>query len=457
MSIKLIVWDFDNVLADLREVHYEALNQALLEIDSKYLISREEQISVFDGLSTKRKVKLLHESKGLPLELSDSINNRKQFLTIEMMERHLKHDQRLFDILQKLKNEGYLLYVASNAIRNTIETGLRILGIAKLFDFVLANEDVSQQKPHPQIYLKAIVQAGVTPDETLIVEDSKHGREAAMASGAHVCGVDNPADVTYEKVISRINSIKSKKIKWAGKDLNVLLPMAGLGSRFTNEGYKLPKPLIDVGGKPMIQRVVENLNIDANYIFLVQKAHYENYNLGVILPLMVPGCKIIQVDGLTEGAACTTLLAKEFINNEQHLLIANSDQLVDWDSCDFLHHTLSNQIDGSILTFRDNNPKWSYAKINNLGYVTELAEKQVISDIATVGIYFYNRGSEYVKYAEQMIKKDIRVNGEFYVAPVYNEYIADNKKIKTYDCQKMWGMGIPSDLQYLLENKDLDV
>lgn len=230
--------------------------------------------------------------------------------------------------------------------------------------------------------------------------------------------------------------------------------MAGAGSRFQQQGYKLPKPLIDVNGKPMIRWVVENLNMKANFVFVVQKAHYGQYNLGIILPLIAPGCKIVQTDGLTEGAACTTLLSKEYIDNSDHLLIANSDQFVEWDSCDFMYHMISADADGGILSFRDPslNPKWSFAKLNEQGNVVEVAEKKPISDIATVGIYYFKRGDEYVRLAEQMISKNIRVNNEFYICPIYNEYVQSNKVIKTKDCSKMWGLGTPEDLSFFLSN-----
>jgi HAD superfamily hydrolase (TIGR01509 family) len=450
--IKLIVFDFDGVIADCKELHYQSLNKALEEIDSSFTITRDEHISTFDGLSTKKKLHLLTQVKGLPANLVDEIYYQKQVYTMQMLQTHLHYDSRLVGILEKLKQEGYLIYMASNAIRQTIENGLSLLGVLPFFDFILSNEDVKNQKPHPEIYLKSMVEAGVKPCETVIVEDSKHGREAAVSSGAYVCGVDNPLDLTYEKIHRTIDAAKPARIKWPGRDLTVLIPMAGAGSRFKKEGYKLPKPLIDVNGKPMIQWVVENLNLDANYVFVVQKSLYEDHNLGSVLPLIAPGCKIVQTFGLTEGAACTTLLAKEYINNDDHLLIANSDQFVEWDSSDFLYHALSNELDGSILSFRDTNPKWSFAKVDDLGFVTEVAEKNPISDIATVGIYYFNRGSEYVKYAEQMIEKNIRVNNEFYVCPVYNEYIQDNKDIKTRDCKAMWGLGTPDDLQFFLKN-----
>ena len=236
--------------------------------------------------------------------------------------------------------------------------------------------------------------------------------------------------------------------------MNVLIPMAGAGSRFEKAGYTFPKPLIEVNGKPMIQVVVENLNIDAKHIFIVQKEHYEKYNLKYLLNLITENnCEIVQVDGMTEGAACTTLLAKELINNNEPLVMANSDQFVEWDSNEFMYSMTADNIDAGILTFNSTHPKWSFAKLNEDGFVSEVAEKKPISDIATVGVYYWNKGSDYVKYAEQMISKDVRVNNEFYVCPVFNEAIQDGKKVKVFPIEKMWGLGTPEDLDIFLKNE----
>jgi dTDP-glucose pyrophosphorylase len=246
--------------------------------------------------------------------------------------------------------------------------------------------------------------------------------------------------------------MKPNNIPWKDGKLNVLIPMAGAGSRFAQQGYTFPKPLIEVNGKPMIQVVVENLNIEANYIFLVQKEHYEKYNLKFLLNLIAPNCTIVQIDGITEGAACTTLLAKDLINNDSPLLTVNSDQFIEWNSNECMYAFSADDIDGGILTFRATHPKWSYAKLGDDGFVSEVAEKKVISDNATVGLYYWRNGSEYVKYAEQMIEKNIRVNNEFYVCPVFNEAIQDGKKVKIKPVPGMWGIGTPEDLDYFLKN-----
>ncbi len=457
--IKLIVFDLDGVLASLKEAHYTALNKALELIDSKYVISLNDHTSIYDGLSTKKKLEMLVSQKQFPENKILETFENKQIFTRDAINNLLSYDDKLNITLQSLKDEGYLLYVASNAIYDTIHSSLEKLNILHLFDKIFSNEDVKKQKPNPEIYLKCMIEAGVSPNETLIVEDSKHGRESASKSGAYVCGVDSPEDVTYYRISKSITSanLKNNFVKWEGQDVTVLIPMAGAGSRFRQQGYKLPKPLIDVNGKPMIQCVVENLNMKANFVFVVQKSHYDEYNLGIILPLIAPGCKIVQTDGLTDGAACTTLLAKEYIDNSDHLLIVNSDQFVEWDSCDFMYHMISNDVDGGILSFIDStlNAKWSFAKLNEDGDVVEVAEKNPISNIATVGIYYFKRGNEYVKFAEQMISKNIRINNEFYICPIYNEYILNNKKIKTKNCHKMWGLGTPEDLQYFLSHEHI--
>lgn len=237
--------------------------------------------------------------------------------------------------------------------------------------------------------------------------------------------------------------------------MKILIPMAGEGSRFAKEGYTFPKPLIDVDGKPMIQVVVENLDFDATYIFLVRKQHLEKYNgLRTTLDRITNGkFEIVQVDGLTEGAACTTLLAKNLINNDEELLIANSDQVVRYSIDNFkLLKSLTN-VDGVIFTFNALHPKWSFVKVNSRGIITELQEKNPISNIATCGIYWFKKGCQYVKYAEQMINKNIRVNNEFYVAPVYNEFINDRNLIVPFYVDEMHGIGTPEDLNNYLKRK----
>jgi HAD superfamily hydrolase (TIGR01509 family) len=455
--MKLVVFDLDGVLVDSRHLHYVALNDAL---DPKFKIEIEEHLAKYDGVSTSRKLEMLTEEKGLPAELHQSIWEAKQQNTIKMIPSVINFDSELVRILMTLKERSLKVYCASNSIRETMVEFLRALGVYDLFDFIISNQEVERTKPHPEMYLRCILHAGVSPMETLIVEDSPIGKKAAYMSCAHVLPVGSRRDVSLDAIdqalikAMSLNRVRlgTMDIRWKNK-INIVIPMAGNGSRFAQEGYILPKPLIDVQGVPMIQRVVENLNIDGQYIFIVRQEHLDNYQLKEFLNKIAPGCIIVPTDGVTEGATCSVLLAAHHIDNDTNLLIANSDQFLEWDSSAFLYESMN--VDGCISTFEQTDPsdkKWSYAALGDTGFVTRVAEKEVISTHANTGIYFWSKGSDFVKYARQMIDKNIRTNGEFYIAPVYNEAIADGKRIKIQNCKKMWGLGVPADLLKFLKN-----
>jgi HAD superfamily hydrolase (TIGR01509 family) len=452
--IKLVIFDLDGVLVELKDAHYHALNKSLYEYGNDYTISIDDHYKFYDGLPTKQKLKLLTRYKKLPENIHQDISDKKQDHIIQYIYDNIEVNDNLEKTIQQLKSDGYRICVASNSIRNTIYAVLVKQRILHYVDHILSNQDVKNSKPNPEIYLKAFGHFGYKPSECLIIEDSPFGLEAAYESGSNVMKVKNTDDVIYDNIIKKIEKIENMKnvMKWDGSDFNIIIPMAGAGSRFQKAGYDLPKPLIDVNNIPMIQNIIENLNINANFIFVVQKEHDEKYNISMLLKSMVPNCEIVLTDGLTEGAACTTLLAKEYIDNDKHLILANSDQFLEWDSNRFYYQSIDDDMDGNIVIFKSNHPKWSYAKTNEDGVVVEVAEKNPISDLATVGVYFWKKGSDYVKYAEEMINDNIRTNNEFYVCPVYNQAIKDGKKIKTFEIDKMWGLGTPEDLEFFLKN-----
>lgn len=450
--IKLIIFDLDGVLISTKDTHYIALNHALSEVGDQYIINKEDHIKKFDGKPTRVKLEMLTQERSLPAELHDHIYKRKQRFTFEALKKDLKEDKSLIKLFKELSDE-YIIYIASNSIRLTVDMILKGLGIYKYIDGTMSNEDVKHPKPHPEMYLRCMVAAEVGAKETLVIEDSYVGRKGAFKSGACLHPVNKPSDLTLEGIMGAIKKNGTTKQKWIDDKLNILIPAAGAGTRFENAGYVFPKPLIDVNGKPMLQTVIENLNIEANFIFVVQEKHVIDYNIDKMLRVIVPDCKIVTIKEITQGAACTTLLAKEFIDNDNELLLANSDQFIEWDSSQFMYAMQSETVDGGILTFENTHPKWSYAKIDEDGWVVKVAEKQPISKHATVGIYFWKKGSDYVKYAERMIEKDIRVNGEFYVCPVYNQAIEDNKHIKIWEVDEMYGLGTPEDLERFLSCK----
>jgi NDP-sugar pyrophosphorylase family protein len=240
--------------------------------------------------------------------------------------------------------------------------------------------------------------------------------------------------------------------------VNIVVPMAGRGSRFAVAGYRDPKPLIDIFGKTMIEAVIENLtpNQPFQFIFICQRQHYIEYELEALFKRSLGASwRCVQIDDVTEGAACTVLQAEPLINTESSLIIANSDQLVDCNISDFLEHAYTSAVDGLIMSFPAADEKWSYVSVDASGFGTEVAEKRRISPHATVGIYHFASGHAFVNAAQQMMRKNIRVNGEFYVAPVYNELIQNGARIALWSIEEnaMHGLGTPDDLVAYFESR----
>lgn len=243
--------------------------------------------------------------------------------------------------------------------------------------------------------------------------------------------------------------------------MNIVIPMAGLGNRFIKAGFDKPKPFIDVLDKPMIVRVLENLKYkDAKYILIARKEHLIQEKTLIDEIKNSFNVKFIGIDKLTEGTACTVLYARKYINNNEPLMIANSDQIIDIDIADFINDSLSRNLDGSILTFidKEKDPKWSFVKLKD-NLVVEVKEKEAISKFATVGIYFFNKGKIFVESAIDMIIENDRVNNEFYTCPVYNYAIKNGAKIGIYNIEynQMHGIGTPEDLEKYQKNNKLDL
>ncbi len=229
--------------------------------------------------------------------------------------------------------------------------------------------------------------------------------------------------------------------------------MAGLGTRFSEAGYTDIKPLIEILGKRMIEHAVDSVGIEGNWVFIVQKHHREQYSLDAILDKIRPGCTIIDTGGgVTEGAACSILLAEKYINPECPLILINSDNIIKWDATTMYNDLLSSDNDGLILCFKDTDPKWSFAKLDDSGrYVERVAEKNPISDNATAGLYIWKKAEDFIHAAKSMIFKNIRVNNEFYLCPVFNENIEAGQKIIITFAEEMHGVGTPDDLNCYLD------
>jgi HAD superfamily hydrolase (TIGR01509 family) len=438
--IKAVIFDLDGVLVDADKWHYEALNKALRQFGYE-VISWVEHLTIYKGSPTRKKLDLYSSRKGVSfsVDMLDRIVDAKQQYTEEVIKASCVPVPEKVEMMRLLIRD-YEIIVCSNAIRSSVKLMLDMSGLTPYVEFFLSNQDVQSPKPDPEIYRKAFEMASLEPSECVIVEDSDVGQKAALLSQGILCRVQGPDEVNYYRVLATI--IESSRT-------NIVIPAAGQGKRFAEAGYQHPKPLIDVAGRPMLELVLDNFDNLGRKIVLMQKEHISKYCADTVFS----NCTILPVNGLTEGAACTVLLAKELIDNEAELIIANSDQRVDTPLAYFIDEMRSVNADAGILTFHSNNPKWSYAEIGKRGRVMYVAEKVVISDQATVGIYYFKHGKDFVKYAEQMISKNIRVNGEFYVAPVFNEFIQAGKDIRTYEIPPsvMHGLGTPEDLQIYLE------
>jgi HAD superfamily hydrolase (TIGR01509 family) len=454
--MKCVLFDLDGVLVNSRVLHFETFRDALKEVVPDFQITWSEHEKEMDGLPTRSKLRMLLSKGVLTKEESERVYQKKQELTLASLPGTMKPRATLTQLLLSLKSRGLRLFCISNAIRKTVEETLKLLEIFDFFELVYGNEDATEGKPSPELYLKAIEAAGVEASDCLILEDSHHGRQAAYASGAHVLEVEDAEDVTLE-LVDRALLQQPIRSRYADiKCINIVVPMAGEGSRFKKAGYKDPKPFIPVASKPMIRWVLDNMlpkePIHVKFNLIMRADHINEYSLACLfegMPLNV-SFEIHVTKDLTEGAACSVLLAKHMIDSENPLVIVNSDQFLEWNPDAFYKSLLNPTYDGCILTFLQPDPsdiKWSYASINNDGLVNEVAEKKWISPFATVGLYGWARGSDFVRYANQMINKNIRTNGEFYVCPVYNEAISEGQKIRVSLCKGMWGLGVPEDLE----------
>ena len=465
--IKSILFDLDGVLVNTRILHYETFRDALQEVLPNRRLTWAEHETEFDGLSTKAKIQRLFEAGQITQHQGDRLFERKQELTQERLPKLIQPRESLRMLFITLNNQGFRLLCCSNSIRKTLDMTLSLLGVLPLFEATYSNEDVQNPKPSPEIYEMAMRKSFLNPKECLIVEDSRVGRTAAYASGAHVLEVEDAEDLTPSLLRQTLFTLEKGSPLYPrtlplGKSVtfHVVVPMAGEGSRFQKAGYTIPKPFIPVGGKPMIQWVIQNLipkeipqdHYKLKFHLIVRTSHVKGNRLDSLfwdVPSNV-SYTYHTTDGLTEGAACSVLLAESEINNQEPLIIVNSDQYLEWNPDVFYKCLLNPEYSGAILTFYQPDPsdlKWSYAKVNADGAVTEVQEKKWISPYATVGLYGWSRGCDFVRYAKQMIEKNIRVNREFYVCPVYNESIADGQSVRVKLCSGMWGLGVPEDLE----------
>jgi len=444
--MKLIIFDMDGVLIDCKDIHRHSFISTWNNEVPMYPITISLHNDKLEGRNTKKKIEYLEALFNINVDAS-SIFNTKQKYTLEHL-KQFDYPTKFRNILEQLRDSGYKIACASNSIRETVTYILTKLNIVDIMDSILSSEDVAFPKPSPDIYLKTMETLNTIPMDTYILEDSEIGLEAARQSRANVIKIIDSVDVTLEKIIYGISKIE--RMNSNGK-LRIIIPMAGDGIRFKTAGYLTPKPLIDIEGKHMIQWVLDNLSSKNSTIQSRIEYHLCVRSEWINELKDIKNVHIHSIPSLTEGPACTVLSIRDILEKEDGpILIANSDQFLEWDFDEFLEACSNPTYDGCISTFYQPNPtdiKWSYAKQDENGIVVDVAEKRYISPHASTGIYFWKSSNDFIKYADIMITNNIRVNNEFYVCPIYKFAIDDGKKIRTYNCNKMWGLGVPADLE----------
>lgn len=232
--------------------------------------------------------------------------------------------------------------------------------------------------------------------------------------------------------------------------MNIVIPMAGLGTRFPIKEYKLPKPLLDINGEPMISKAIKTLGLKGNYYFVIPKNEFSD-QLKEAITKTQPNAKILEIDYQTEGPASTALLLEKYIDNDEELIITNCDQIMEWNPNLFLYNI--RLYDGGVVTYHSDTDKNSYAKIDRLGMVTEIREKEVISNVSLNGIHYWKKGSYFINSAKEMIAADDRApNGEFYIGPSYNHMIQKGLIVGIYHIpnEQHHPVGVPYDLERYL-------
>lgn len=445
-----LIFDLDGVLVEFRDIHINAYMQAWNSLHTQK-ITYEFHAAHLEARSTKQKIKICMEYFNLNDDQTATFDS-KQNITEGLLAVAPVY-QKTKDALQWALSSGHIISCCSNSIRSTIISSLlKLVPSIDVFKVILSNEDVNQPKPNPEIYIEALKRLNITSSDALVFEDSIVGKAAAIAAGCRVISIVDALDITpkfMEYVILH-------GIRPIAPQFNVVIPMAGLGSRFQKGGYSTPKPFLPVFGIPMFKWVIKNIVPDnlidrAQIHIIIRKEHLDQF-----MELKDDDrIKIHIVPELTEGAACTVLTIKEHINNDLPLVIANSDQYLEWDASTFYMSLFHPEWDGVISTFDQHDPtdlRWSYAQMDKEGCIKAVAEKEFIGPIATTGIYGWSKGSSYVSDTESMISANVRVNNEFYVCPVYNIGIEHGDRIRTHTCKKMWGLGVPADYELFLAN-----
>tara|TARA_B100000902_G_scaffold399844_1_gene472956 strand:- start:7952 stop:9619 length:1668 start_codon:yes stop_codon:yes gene_type:complete len=441
------LFDLDGTLANTTEIHHQSQIESVKMISGYDITKNKNLLDIFNSsITTKKKLDFLLKENIISLEQIDIIYEKKTELANNLLGK-LNYDPDKVNLFKFLKEKKCKIGIVTNSSKISSTIVLKSLGIFKYIDILITNNDVKNTKPHSEPYIRAISEFGGDINKYIIFEDSEDGLISAKGIGCDVYHVKNIKDINIE-LIRKMNNIEN---------INILIPMAGKGSRFTKRGFKSQKPLIKLNEKTLIEHAIESLNIDGNYIFIIRREINEsNKELIDILNNIKPDCKIIEIDYITEGSASTCYLAKEYINNNDELIITNCDQILEWDSANFLKK--SKDYDCCVLTYNSNDKKNSFIKTdkNNIGI--EIIEKEVISDNALVGVHYFKKGSDFISSYNEIFKNNKKFKNEYYTSTVCDNLIKNNKlvyNIKLTENQKYYSTGTPECYFKYLKEKGL--
>lgn len=222
--------------------------------------------------------------------------------------------------------------------------------------------------------------------------------------------------------------------------LNILVPLGGTSAFFDSPEYLFPKPLVEIQGKPMIEMVINNLELirlEKKYVFVVKSSDCHKYHLNNVLQLITNNqCEIVKLENETKGATCSALLAVDYIDSDDELLIVNGDQIIDYNLTKVITSFRQQGVDAGVICFESVHPRWSFIRLDEQEYIVEAAEKEPISKSAIAGFYYFKQGSLFVHAAMKSIEKNASINGLYFIAPVLNELILENKVLKPYYIDK---------------------
>lgn len=445
MKYNKYLFDLDGVIVDTVNIQYDSTRKAIKEHCNYDIQDDNEVNNVFlKTITTKDKLKYLNQKNIIEKKDINIIYDLKKNIANKIF-INLKRDTTKIELFSFLKERKNKIAVVTNSNKNSAEIVLKALGLYDFIDLLISNEDVSNCKPHSEPYIKAIAHFGGSLSKFIIFEDSESGLISARGTGCFVYHIKNVNNLNLN-LITKLNLL----------NINILIPMAGLGSRFTKRGFKSQKPLIELNNKTLIEHSISSLNIEGNYIFIIRKKNNKsNIELINILKEIKKNCKIIEIDYVTEGSASTCYLAKEMINDNNELIIANCDQILEWDSEKFLD--TSRSYEACVLTYISNDIKNSFIKLeNNLGI--EIKEKEAISDTALVGVHYFKRGKDFVLSYEEVFKKKFKFKNEYYVSTVCDNLIKQGIKfghhLLTGD-EIYYSTGKPEDYFEYLNTKNL--